>query len=117
MISKRFETESVTLSRKQNFAQVLGSFRGNDICQQRLKTVHPVYSAGTVWPWFLGIGIVLMAIAIPVIIETHQTKELEIDYTDCVSVNDPNVACQNTVDQFYATFFHPIDGSVNQVKT
>jgi len=72
-------------------------FLDGGFSQQSLKTDYPLYTADIVWPWLIAIGILFMAIGIPIIVLSDLTKELEIDYTDCTSIEDPKQACHELV--------------------
>lgn len=61
--------------------------------QQRLPAWQPILTAKTVFPLFFGIGIVFVALGGVLLHFSNIVNEIVIDYTDCMSKDDPSVKC------------------------
>eukprot|EP00040_Diaphanoeca_grandis_P016890 m.87603 g.87603 ORF g.87603 m.87603 type:complete len:391 (-) comp26092_c0_seq1:169-1341(-) len=66
--------------------------------QQNLPAWKPILTPATVLPTFFGFGVVFSIIGAVLLAENGRVKEVEIDYTDCMSVQDPLQSCGAVLD-------------------
>lgn len=57
--------------------------------QQNLPAWQPIFTAGTVLPYFFLIGVAFIPIGIGLLMASNTVQEVIVDYTDCPSENNP----------------------------
>lgn len=65
--------------------------------QQNLPAWQPILTAGTVLPTFFLIGIAFIPVGIGLLMASNSVQEILVDYTDCTSVEKPNLMCHDQI--------------------
>ncbi|BFZ16129.1 hypothetical protein BsWGS_19167 [Bradybaena similaris] len=65
--------------------------------QQNLPAWQPILTAGTVLPAFFAIGLAFIPLGVVLFITSNNIKEFSYDYTNCKSVENPDVTCAEVV--------------------
>jgi len=65
--------------------------------QQALPAWQPILTAGTVLPAFFVIGVAFIPIGVGLMYFSNQVHEAAVEYTDCMDVNNPQVACKDQI--------------------
>ncbi|CAG5129936.1 unnamed protein product, partial [Candidula unifasciata] len=65
--------------------------------QQNLPAWQPILTAGTVLPAFFAIGLAFIPLGVVLLITSNNIKEFTYDYTNCQSIENPNVTCAEVV--------------------
>lgn len=89
--------------------------------QQKLPAWQPILTAGTVMPAFFTFGLLFIPIGISLIYFANNVSELAIDYTQCMSVQQPSKTCAEVIGksrketctcELHFTLNEPIAGKV-----
>uniref|UniRef100_A0A1B6EAH3 Uncharacterized protein n=1 Tax=Clastoptera arizonana TaxID=38151 RepID=A0A1B6EAH3_9HEMI len=65
--------------------------------QQKLPAWQPILTAGTVLPTFFVIGLAFIPVGVGLLYFSDKVGEIVVDYTDCISVDKPNVTCAEII--------------------
>lgn len=65
--------------------------------QQNLPAWQPILTAGTVLPTFFLIGVAFVPIGIGLLMSSTTVQEITLDYTDCLSLEQPGKTCASIV--------------------
>lgn len=65
--------------------------------QQNLPAWQPILTANTVLPTFFLIGVAFVPIGIGLLMSSAAVQEVALDYTDCKSIQNPQVTCASSV--------------------
>ncbi|KAI5701261.1 hypothetical protein M8J75_007821 [Diaphorina citri] len=79
-------------NQKQNYKPKESAFN-----QQKLPAWQPILTAGTVMPAFFTFGLFFIPIGVGLVYFADNVKELSLDYTHCISVEQPDKTCAQII--------------------